>query len=43
MASQPTNDRIVALLEDLVREVRDLRKVQDEMAADLKRSAGAKG
>jgi hypothetical protein len=43
MASQPTNDRIVALLEGLVREVRELRKLQDRMAADLRKAAVAKG
>jgi len=43
MASQPTNDRIVALLEGLVREVRELRKLQDRMAADLRKAAGARG
>jgi hypothetical protein len=43
MASQPTNDRIVELLEGLVREVRELRKLQDRMATDLRKAAGAKG
>lgn len=38
--AQPTNDRILTLLEELVHEVRDLRKVQDRMAADLKKAVG---
>lgn len=42
-ASQPTNDRIVALLEGLVRDVRELKKLQDRMAADLSKAVKARG
>ena len=43
MASQPTNDRIVALLEGLVREVRELKKLQDRIAIDLRKAAEGRG
>lgn len=35
--TQPTNERIVALLEAISRQLEELREAQEQMAVDLKR------
>jgi hypothetical protein len=42
-ASKPTNDRIVMLLEDVLREVREVKKLQDRIAADVAKTVRARG
>ena len=36
--TQPTNERIVALLEAISRQLDELQRTQTQMSADLKRS-----